>query len=210
MTTAPTPTHADRLAEAAASVAAARSHVDDHARLAAEVADLKLRAAGGDLDDQGAAELLRKSEALRLAEITLPRRNRALDDALAAEVAVGLEVLAELGAKVETLATDAAQAADALTAALVDPAAAAIRSDTAAGWDRDRGRSAVEAFMPGVYGASVLADRIKAASTTTWGAGHVAAEAREIAAGFDGEVAAIKSGIAMLRATLKAAQKALG
>lgn len=200
--------HADRLAAAAASVAAARSHVDDHAALAADVADLKLRAAGGDLDDRGAAELLRKAEALRLAEITETRRRKALDDALAAEVRVALDVLAELGAQVESLATDAAQAADSLTAVLVDAAAREIRSDTAAGYERDRGRCMVEAFMPGVYGAAVLGDRIRTASTTTWGAGHVPAEAAAIVAGFDGEVAAIRSGTAMLRATLKAAQKA--
>lgn len=200
--------HSDRLAAAAEITAKARHEIEQHEALAAIVNRMKAAAVAGELDDQGAADLVRQSEALRISEIVQPRRRKALDDALAAEVAVALEVLAELGAQVETLAKEAATAADLLTATLVDPAAQAVRSDTAAGYERDRGRCMVEAFMPGVYGAAVLADRIKTASTTTWGAGHVPAEAAAIAATFNAEVAAIKSGTAMLKATAKAALKA--
>ena len=200
--------HADRLAEAAAATSAARSHVDDHARLAAEVADLKLRAAGGDLDDGGAAELLRKAEALRLAEITLPRRNRALDDATEAEAAVGLEVLKALSDALVPVEADAAQAADKLTEALIDPAAAALEDDVVLARELGVARCWVEKAAPGVYGASVLREKIDNGLRTSWGSAHVPATAREIVASFDAELIAIRSGTAMLRATLKAALKA--
>ena len=205
-----TPTHADRLAEAAAATAAARSHVDDHASLAAEVADLKLRAAGGDLDDGGAAELLRKAEALRLAEIVQPRRKRALDDATEAEVAVGLEVLAALSDALAPVKAEAEAAADKLTEALIDPAAAALEDDIVLARELGVARCWVEKAMPGVYGASVLREKIANGLRTSWGSAHVPATAREIAATFDAELAAIRSGTVMVRATLKAAQKALG
>jgi hypothetical protein len=202
-----TATHADRLAEAAEITAKARQSITEADDLAADVADLKLRAAGGDLDDQGAAVLVAKSEKTRINDITAPRRQRALDDATEAEVKVALDVLADLGAQVDELAKEAAQAADALTAALVDPAAAAILGDTTAGYDRDRGRCAVEAFMPGVYGAAVLADRIRTASQTTWGAVHVPAAAAEIVASWEAEVQGIRAGTALLKAALRAVQK---
>jgi hypothetical protein len=53
----------------------------------------------------------------------------------------------------------------------------------------------------------MLAERIKNASQTTWGGAHVPVEAALIVSTFDAEVAGIKSGTAMLRATLKAVQK---
>jgi hypothetical protein len=200
--------HAERLAAAAATTAAARSHVDDHAALAAEVDRLKTLAADGELDDAGAADLVKKSEALRLAEITLPRRQRALDDATKAEVAVGLEVLAALSDALAPLEAEAAQAADLLTAALIDPAAAALEADIVLARELGVARCWVEKAAPGVYGASVVRERIKTASTTTWGALHVPVEAALIVATFDAELAAIKSGTAMLKSILKAAQKA--
>jgi hypothetical protein len=203
-----TPTHADRLAAAAAITQKARHEIEIHEALAATVHRLKAAAVAGELDDAGAGQLVKEAEALRISEIVQPRRRKALDDATEAEVKVALDVLADLGAQVDELAKEAAQAADALSAALVDPAAAAIRGDTTAGYDRDRGRSAVEAFMPGVYGAAVLADRIRTASQTTFGAVHVPAEAAAIVAAFDAELAAIRSGTAMLKSILKAAQKA--
>lgn len=206
----PAPTHYERLVAAAATTATARQHVADHAALKANVTALKSKAEDGELDDEGAAELVAKAEKVRIGEITAPRRQKALDDAQAAEVAVSLEVLADLAEKVAGLAKDAAQAADSLTAALVDPAAQAIRSDTAAGDDRDRGRCMVEQFMPGVHGAAVLADRIKSASTTTWGALHIPSEAAAIVATFDAELAAIRAGINGLLAIHKAAVKVFG
>jgi hypothetical protein len=203
-----TSTHSDRLAAAAAITAKARQSITEADDLAADVADLKLRAAGGDLDDQGAAVLVAKSEKARINDITAPRRQRALDDALAAEVKVGLEVLAALSDALAPLEADAAQAADKLTEALVDPAAAALDHDIVLARELGVARCWVEKAAPGVYGASVLRERIKTASTTTWGALHVPVEAALIVATFDAEVAGIKSGTAMLKSILKAAQKA--
>jgi hypothetical protein len=203
-----TATHAGRLADAAEITAKARSHVDDHAALAAEVDRLKTLAGEGELDDAGAADLVKKSEALRLAEITLPRRQRALDDATKAEVAVGLEVLAALSDALAPLEAEAAQAADLLTAALVDPAAAALDHDTVLARELGVARCSVERGMPGVFPAAMLSERLKAASTTTWGGAHVPVEAAQIVAAFDAELAAIRSGTAMLKSILKAAQKA--
>ena len=199
--------HSDRLAAAAATTAAARSHVDDHAALAAEVDRLKTLAGEGELDDAGAADFVKKSEALRLAEITLPRRQRALDDALAAEIKVGLEILTELGQALAPLEGEAEAAADRLTAALVDPAAAALEADIVLARELGVARCWVEKAAPGVYGASVLRERIKNAGQTSWGALHVPVEAAQIVATFDAELVGIKSGTAMLRATLKAVQK---
>ena len=202
--------HADRLAAAAATTAAARAQVDTHEALAEEVRRLKLAAAAGDLDEIQAADLVAKAERVRIGEITETRRRKALDDALAAEVRVALDVLAELGAQVESLAKEAATAADLLTAALVDPAAAAIRSDTASAYQRDRGRGMVEVFMPGVFPASTLAEKIHSASITTWGRSHIPATAREIVQSFDSDVKAIRSGINGLLAVHKAAAKVFG
>lgn len=205
--TTTTESPAARLAAAAAITAAARAQVDTHEGLAEEVRRLKLAAAAGDLDEIQAADLVAKAEGLRLADITLPRRKRALDDALAAEVRVALDVLAELGAQVEELATEAASAADALSGVLVDPAAQTIRGDTSAGHERDTGRCMVEQFFPGVFPAAVLADRIRDAATITWGNSHVPAAAMAIVQSFDSDVKAIRSGIDGLKAVNKAALK---
>lgn len=206
----PAPTHSDRLDAAAEITAKAQAEVTRHDDLVATVQRLKAAAVAGELDDAGAADLVKQSEILRISDIVLLRKQAVLRDAQAAEVAVSLEVLADLAEKVAGLAKDAAQAADSLTAALVDPAAQAIRSDTTAGYDRDRGRCMVEQFMPGVHGAAVLADRIKSASTTTWGALHIPSEAATIVATFDAELAAIRSGINGLLTIHKAAVKVFG
>jgi len=200
--------HEDRLAAAAEITAKARQSITEAEALAADVADLKLRAAGGDLDDQGAAVLVAKSEKARINSITAPRRQRALDDATEAEVAVGLEVLKALSDALVPVEADAAQAADKLTEALVCPLAAALEEDTVLAREIGVARCSVERGMPGVYGASVLRERIKNASQTTWGAAHVPTEAREIVQVFDAELAAIRSGTAMLKATAKTALKA--
>lgn len=208
MTTAELPTQADRLTAAAAATAAARQPIIEAEALAADVADLKLRAAGGDLDDQGAADLVAKSEKVRINSITAPRRQRALDDALAAEVAVALDVLAALSASLDPVQADAVQAADKLTEALIDPAAAVLDGDTVLARELGVARCSIERGMPGVYGASVLREKIDNGLRTSWGSSHVPATAREIVATFDAEVAAIRSGTAMLKATAKAALKA--
>ena len=200
--------NADRLAAAAAITAKARQSITEADDLAAEVSKLKLAAAGGDLDDRGAAELVRLSEAARMADITAPRRARILADSEAAEVKVGLEVLAALSDALAPLEAEAEAAADRLTAALVDPAAAALEADIVLARELGVARCWVEKAMPGVFPAAMLAERLKAASTTTWGGAHVPVEAALIVATFDAELAAIRSGTAMLKSILKAAQKA--
>ena len=200
--------HADRLAEAAAITAKARQSITEAEALAADVADLKLRAAGGDLDDQGAAVLVAKSEKARINDITAPRRQRAFDDATEAEVAVGLEVLAALSDALAPVEADAAQAADKLTEALVCPLAAALEADIVLARELGVARCWVEKAMPGVYGGSVLREKIDNGLRTSWSSAHVPATAREIVAGWEGEVAAIKAGTVMLKGILKAALKA--
>lgn len=206
----PTVTHSDRLKAAADRTAAARHEIEQHDALAAEVDRLKTSAAEGMLDDKQALDLVAKAERVRVGEITRPRRQRALDDALAHEVKVGLEVLAALSDALDPLEKDAADAADKLTEVLVDPAAAALPEDAMLPREVGIARCAIEKAMPGVYGAFVLRDRIRAASQTTWGSSHVAAEAREIVANFDHEVGAIRSGINGLLAVHKAAAKVFG
>lgn len=203
-------THADRLAEAAVVTAKARQEIETHETLAATVHRLKAAAVANELDDLGAADLVKQSEALRISEIVLPRKQAVLRDAQAAEVAVSLEVLADLAEKVAGLAKDAAQAADSLTAALVDPAAAALDGDTVLARDLGVGRCSVEKAMPGVYPAERLAERIRTASITTWGALHIPGEAAAIVATFDAELAAIRSGINGLLTIHKTAVKVFG
>lgn len=200
--------HADRLAEAAEITAKARHEVEQHESLAATVHRGKAAAVAGELDDAGAADLVRQSESLRLAEITLPRRKRALDDSLAAEVAVSLEVLAALSDALALVEADAAQAADKLTEALVCPLAAALEADIVLARELGVARCWVEKAMPGVYGGSVLREKIDNGLRTSWSSAHVPATAREIVAGWEGEVAAIKAGTVMLKGILKAALKA--
>ena len=205
-----TPTHADRLAAAAEITAKARHEIETHEALAATVHRGKAAAVAGELDDAGAADLVRQSEALRLAEIVLPRRRKSLDDATEAEAAVGLEVLAALSDALAPLEAEAAQAADKLTEALIDPAAAALEDDIVLARELGVARCWVEKAMPGVYGASVLREKIDNGLRTSWGSAHVPATAREIVAGFDAELAAIRSGTAMLKGILKAAVKVFG
>jgi hypothetical protein len=202
--------NAGRLADAAARTAAARHEIENHEALAAIVHRLKAAAVAGELDDAGAVDLVKKSEALRLAEITLPRRQRALDDALAAEIKVGLEILTELAAALDPVEADAAQAADLLTAALIDPAAAALEDDIVLARELGVARCWVEKAAPGVYGASVVRERIKNAGQTTFGSAHVPVEAALIVATFDAELAGIRAGTAMLRAVHKVAVKNFG
>ena len=202
--------HRQALADAATVTAAARAQVDAHEALAAEVCALKLAAENGELDELQAVDLIAKAEQVRVGEIVLPRKQAALRDALAAEVAVALSVLADLAAKAAVLVADAATAADALSGVLVDAAAQAVRGDTTAGHERDTGRCMVEQFFPAVWPASVLADKIRTASNTSWGTGHVATEAALIVQSFDSDVKAIRDGIDGLRAVYKAAVRAFG
>jgi hypothetical protein len=207
ITELPTPTHAERLAAAAATTAAARSHVDDHAALAATVHRLQAAAVAGELDDTGAADLVKQSEALRISEIVLPRKQAVLRDALAAEYTVAAEVLESLALALDPLAKDAAAAADLLTAAMIHPAAAELRGDTGQGYHRDTGRTILEGYAHGVYPASMLAERIETARRTNFGAAHVPAAAREILASWEAEVQGIKAGTAALKAALRAVEK---
>lgn len=200
-------THATRLAAAAARTAAARAEVDSQSRLAATVADLKARAAAGELDDKQALDFSKKAEALRLGEITAPRRQRALDDALAAEVREALAVLSELGQALEPVKHEAASVADRLTAAMLDPLALEVRGDSAAGYQRDTARTILEGYSVGTYRANLLADRIATAAKTTWGASHVPQAAAGILTDFDNELVAIRAGIAALRAALATLEK---
>jgi hypothetical protein len=202
-----TESHRQALADAAAVTAAARAQVDAHEALAAEVRSLREAAAAGELDELQAVELIAKAEQVRVGEIVLPRKQAALRDALAAEVAVALSVLAELAAKVDVLVADAATAGDALSGVLVDPAAQSVRGDTSAGHERDTGRCMVEAYMPGVFPAALLADRIRGAATVTWGNSHVPAAAMAIVQSFDSDVKAIRDGIDGLLAVHKMAVK---
>ena len=204
-----TESHRQALADAATVTAAALAQVDVHEALAAKVCEMKLAGAAGDLDEIQAADLIAKAEQVRVGEIVLPRKQAALRDALAAEVAVALSVLADLAAKVAVLVADAATAADALSGVLVDPAAQSVRGDTTAGHERDTGRCMVEAYMPGVFPAALLADKIRTASNTSWGTGHVATEAALIVQSFDSNVKAIRDGIDGLLAVHKAAVKNL-
>lgn len=202
-----TTTHSQTLAAAASITAAARSVINDHQDLAAEVAKLKQAAAAGQLDETAAAEFLIKSESLRISEIVLPRKEASLRDALAAEGRAAVQVLTQLSAELEPLAADAAAAADALTAGLIHPTALELRGDRADGHNRDVGRTIVESYFHGVYSASALNERIQTALSASPGAVHVPAAARDIAASFDTEATAIRDGTAMLKAALKAAQK---
>ena len=202
-----TTTHSQTLAAAASITAAARSVINDHQSLAAEVARLKQAAAAGQLDETAAAEFLNKSEALRISFIVLPRKEASLRDALAEEGRAAVQVLTQLAAELEPLAADAAAAADALTAGLIHPAALELRGDRGAGYQRDTGRSIVESYFHGTFPAAALNERIQTALSASPGAVHVPAAAREIAASFDTEATAIRDGTAMLKAALKAALK---
>jgi hypothetical protein len=202
-----TPTHADRLAAAAAVTSKARAEVDSHAALAAEVDRLKTLAGEGELDDAGAADLVKKSEALRVSEIVLPRKQAVLRDAQSAEYTVAAEVLESLALALDPLAKDAAAAADLLTAAMIHPAAAELRGDTGQGYHRDTGRTILEGYAHGVYPASMLAERIETARRTNFGAAHVPAAATEIVASWEAEVQGIRAGTALLKAALRAVQK---
>ena len=157
------------------------------------------------LDEAGAAELMRKAELHRLGEITQSRRERALADARAAEVVIALEVLRDLEAQLEPVEREAAAAADALTAALIHPAA--LSNDNEFSHYRDTGRTTVETFMHGTYPAKVLRERIIAMQSTSWGSNHIPRETAVIAASYDADVLAIKAGTATLKAALKAVQK---
>jgi hypothetical protein len=199
--------NADRLAAAAAVTSKARAEVDSHAALAAEVDRLKTLAGEGELDDAGAADLVKKSEALRVSEIVLPRKQAVLRDAQSAEYTVAAEVLESLALALDPLAKDAAAAADLLTAAMIHPAAAELRGDTGQGYHRDTGRTILEGYAHGVYPASMLAERIETARRTNFGAAHVPAAATEIVASWEAEVQGIRAGTALLKAALRAVQK---
>jgi hypothetical protein len=202
-----TPTHAGRLADAAEITAKARHEIETHEALAATVHRMKAAAVAGELDDAGAVDLVKKSEALRVSEIVLPRKQAVLRDAQSAEYTVAAEVLESLALALDPLAKDAAAAADLLTAAMIHPAAAELRGDTGQGYHRDTGRTILEGYAHGVYPASMLAERIETARRTNFGAAHVPAAAAEIVASWEAEVQGIRAGTALLKAALRAVQK---
>jgi hypothetical protein len=199
-----TETNSTALDAAATTTAAALAQVEAHNNLGAEVKNLKLRAEAGELDEEGARELIRKAEKQRLAEITRSRHERALADALAAEVAAALNLLRDLESQLEPVEREAAAAADALTAALIHPAAS---GDNSTGNHRGTGRTIVESYFHGTYPAAILRERITTLSQTTWGTAHIPRETAIIAENFDTEIKAIQAGTATLRAALKALQK---
>ena len=203
----PAPTHADRLADAAEITAKARHEIETHEALAATVNRLKAAAVAGELDDAGASDLVKQAEALRISEIVLPRKQAALRDAQSAEYSVAAEVLEALALTLDPLAKEAATVADALTAAMIHPAAAELRGDTGQGYHRDTGRTILEGYSHGVYPAAVLSERIETARRTSWGAVHVPPETAAIVASWEAEVQGIKAGTGMLKAALRALKK---
>ncbi len=116
-----------------------------------------------------------------------------------------MKVLRDLESQLEPVERKAADAADALTAALVHPSAAG--SDNPNGYHRDRGRTIVESYFHGTYPAAMLRERIKTLLQTTWGTAHIPREAAIVAAGFDAEIKAIQAGTATLKTALKELQK---
>ena len=102
---------------------------------------------------------------------------------------------------------EAVAAADALTAALIHPAASELRGDYSSGYHRDTGRTIVEGFFHGTYPAGALRERITTLSQTTWGTAHIPRETAILAESFDADLRAIKAGTATLRAAIKAVQK---
>jgi hypothetical protein len=204
-----TESHRQALADAAAVTSAARSQVDAHEALAAEVRSLKLAAAGGELDELQAADLITKAEQVRVGEIVLPRKQAALRDAQAAELKAALAVLADLQVDAEALVQAADTAAESLMDAVLSPAAREIRCDTGEGFQRDRSRFLAGRTFCGVFEAAALALRIETAQRITFGSSHIPAEAARIVESYPAESSAIRHQVAALAAAAKAAKKQL-
>lgn len=197
-----------RLEDAAAATTAAQAAIDGHAATAAREAELQAAAEAGTITEAEAAELLDVAESRRKGDILGAGRHRRREDAFAAEVAAALEILRDLATEAELLVDAAEEAAGALTAALISPAAVALDPDRYEGQARDRALYGAARCWSGVAEADALLDRVRNAARTTWGTAHCPGEARDLLAVWPTATATIRAGIARINAAASAAAKA--
>lgn len=185
---------------------AAQAAIDAHRTIEARKAALEAAAAAGDLDHEGAADLVDVTERHRVSSILDARRAADLEGATKAEVDAALAVLAEKLAEAVALRAEAETAGIELLKRLISPAAMLADPDHAEGHARDLALMRTVGMFTGHLEARELVERIEAAQKTTWGSHHVPTACREILDAWAAATAAIKDGTARLTAAGKAAK----
>lgn len=196
-----------KVSAALASVQSARESIAEIDSMRAIVAKWKAIASDPASSDEAAnaaaVELVRTSEELRLVELSIDRRNAALERAISQSALVADEVLSLLEPQVYSLEREATATAFELCRKLIAPDAASLPLETAGGADREHGLGLTVYFMRGVFEATALLENVTAAGK----ASEVMRVqfAHDLLARWDAENAAIVSAIASMRAAIAAA-----
>jgi hypothetical protein len=194
-----------KVSAALASVQSARESIAEIDSMRAIVAKWKAIASDPASSDEAAnaaaVELVRTSEELRLVELSIDRRNAALERAISQSAVVADEVLSVLESQAFSLEREATATAFELCRKIA-PDAALLPLETAGGADREHGLGLTVYFMRGVFEATALLENVTAAEK----ASEVMRVqfAHDLLARWDAENAAIVSAIASMRGAMSA------
>jgi len=196
-----------KVSAALASVQSARESIAEVDTLRSMVAKWKSIASDSAASDEAAnaaaVELVRSSEELRLVELSIDRRNAALERAISQSAVVADEVLSVLESQAFSLEREATATGFELCRKLIAPDAAELPIETAGGASRERGLGLTVFYMRGVFEATALLENVTAAIN---GSELMRIQfAHDLLSRWDAENAAIASGIASLRAAIAAA-----
>jgi len=196
----------DRLNAANRAIGEARAAVLALDSLRSDVARLRKVAndpAASDEDaNAAAAELVEKSEKLRLADLGKDRLAASVDRAIGAAASLcRSSILPALDAEALELAKDAREAGNAVLRSLLSPAAAAVSSDESLGYNRERAVGGMSYYFTGLFEAS----QMLAAIQNTRGMESVSVPnfTLEMLQSWEGKTAAIRAGIARLQSMVK-------
>lgn len=196
-----------KVSAALAAVSAARQSIAEIDSMRATVAKWKAIASDPTVTDAAAdaaaVELVRASEELRLVELSIDRRNAALERAIAQSAVVADEVLSLLETQAFHLERDATATGFELCRKLIAPDAAALSVDLPQGVTREQAIGGTVFHLRGVYESTDLLERVTNAMRVS--SAMRAVFAHDLLERWDGDNSAIAAGIASMRAAIAAA-----
>jgi len=196
-----------KVSAALAAVSAARQSIAEIDSLRATVAKWKAIASDPTVSDESAnaaaVELVRASEELRLVELSIDRRNAALERAITQSAVVADEILSVLESQAFSLEREATATGFELCRKLIAPDAAELSVDMPQGLAREQAIGGTVFHLRGVYESTDLLERVTNAMRAS--DSMRAVFAHDLLERWDGDNAAIASGVSSMRAAIAAA-----
>ena len=193
-----------KVSAAITAVQAARQSIAEIDSLRATVAKWRGIASDPTVSDESAnaaaVELVRASEELRLIELSIDRRNAALERAIAQSAVVADEVLRVLESLAFSSEREATATGFELCRKLIAPDAAALSVDLPQGAAREQAIGGTVFHLRGVYEATDLLDRVTNAMRGS--SAMRAVFALDLLERWDSDNAGIAQGVASMRAAI--------